>query len=151
MRIGRIKILVFLLLLAGPMLACQSMNKAATWVKSKVPGIDDIPRIADISGIAKIVQPVLMPTLSTQESMDLQFARNHFGEKRYGDAEYYLKKILVEIPEHPEAMKLLPWVHFYQKHYAKAQNSFERISGLDPQASGCLDRPGLEPVCPAKI
>ncbi len=132
MLIGRIKILVFILLLVGPMLACKSMNKAATWIKSTVPGIDDLP------GIADIVKPIVLLAPVTQESMDLQFARNHFGVKKYADAEYYLKKILVQIPEHPEAMKLLPWVHFYQKHYAKAQNSFERILASTPKRPDAL-------------
>lgn len=57
---------------------------------------------------------------------DMDFARQQYHLGRYSVAEFYLKKIMVKHPDHPQAIRLLPWVYFYQKKYDKALTSFQR-------------------------
>jgi hypothetical protein len=54
------KFLLTLLLLVGPRLACQSLDKTATWIKSKVP---------DFADNAKPVHGLMS---TTQESIEFQ-------------------------------------------------------------------------------
>ena len=69
---------------------------------------------------------------------DLEFALQQFNQSKYEVAEFYLKKSLIKVPDNPTAIKLLPWVYFYQQQYDKALTSFKRAKVFykkDPKLS----------------
>ena len=57
---------------------------------------------------------------------DLEFAIQQYNQNNFEVAEFYLKKVLVKVPDNSIAIKRLPWVYFYQKKYNKALRAFER-------------------------
>ena len=79
----------------------------------------------------------LMSNLNIKSSSndDLQFALQQFKQGRFEIAEFYLKKTLVKFPDNPTAIKLLPWMYFYQKHYDKALTAFRRSKVLHKKNS----------------
>ncbi len=64
---------------------------------------------------------------------DLQFAQRQYNLQKYDVAEYYLKKTLLQSPDEPGALKLLPWTYFFQKRYDKALLAFERNHTVHPK------------------
>jgi tetratricopeptide (TPR) repeat protein len=82
----------------------------------------------------------LVSNLASKSSFknDLEFALQQFKQSKYEVAEFYLKKSLVKVPDNPTAIKLLPWVYFYQQQYDKALASFKRTKAFykkDPELS----------------
>ena len=59
-------------------------------------------------------------------NQNLQFAIQQFNLTNFTISEFYLKKTLVQEPDNPIAIKLLPWAYFYQKRYDKALKAFDR-------------------------
>ena len=64
---------------------------------------------------------------------DLSRARSRFNAQEYPEAEFYLKKTLLQFPDEPSALKLLPWTYFFQSRYGKALLAFERNYSIDPR------------------
>ncbi|MDA0691139.1 MAG: tetratricopeptide repeat protein [Nitrospinae bacterium] len=64
---------------------------------------------------------------------DLQFAQHQYNLQNYDVAEFYLKKTLLQSPDEPLALKLLPWTYFFQKRYDKALLAFERNHTIHPK------------------
>jgi tetratricopeptide (TPR) repeat protein len=76
------------------------------------------------------------PLLPYQQDLKKAEYRTHLQE--FPEAEFYLKRVLLQIPDEPSALKLLPWIHFYQRRYDKALLAFERHHAIDPKAPGIL-------------
>jgi len=70
------------------------------------------------------------PPLSYEK--DLQFARHQYNLQKYDVAEYYLEKTLLQAPDEPSALKLIPWTYFFQRRYEKALLAFERNHTIHP-------------------
>jgi len=68
--------------------------------------------------------------IKSSSNRDLDFALQQFNQSNFEITELYLKKTLVKFLGNPTAMKLLPWVYFYQKQYDKALTRFKRIKAL---------------------
>ncbi len=64
---------------------------------------------------------------------DLQAARYRYHLQEYPETEFYLKKVLLQFPDEPSALKLLPWTYFFQGRYDKALRSFERNHAIHPR------------------
>jgi len=64
---------------------------------------------------------------------DLEFARYQYHLQNYDVAEFYLKKTLLQFPDEPLALRLLPWTYFFQKRYDKALLAFERNHTINPR------------------
>lgn len=64
---------------------------------------------------------------------DLQFAKHQYNLQNYDVAEFYLKKTLLQAPDDPLALKLLPWTYFFKKKYDKALVAFERNHTIHPK------------------
>ncbi len=83
---------------------------------------------------------ILVSNLANKSSFntDLEFALQQYKQSKYEVAEFYLKKSLIKVPDNPTAIKLLPWVYFYQHQYGKALTSFKRTKAFykkDPKLS----------------
>lgn len=83
-----------------------------------------------------IGEPKAPPLLPYQK--DLQDAQYRYNLQEYPEAEFYLKKALIKIPDEPSALKLLPWTYFYQQKYDKALLAFERGHAINSKDSGTL-------------
>ena len=94
------------------------------------------PRISERSYLKKAVAfvtprkktPPLLP-----HQKDLAFARHQYYLQNYEVAEFYLKKTLLQFPDEPLALRLLPWTYFSQKRYNKALLAFERNHTSNPR------------------
>jgi tetratricopeptide (TPR) repeat protein len=78
-------------------------------------------------------KPKAPPLLPYQK--DLKAAQHRYNLQEYPETEFYLKKTLLQVPDEPSALKLLPWTYFYQRKFDKALLAFERnqtINRRDP-------------------
>jgi tetratricopeptide (TPR) repeat protein len=81
-------------------------------------------------------EPPAPPLLPYQK--DLKAAQHRYDLQKYPEAEFFLKKALIKIPDEPSALKLLPWTYFYQQKYGKALLAFERGRTINPKNSDTL-------------
>jgi len=81
-------------------------------------------------------EPTASPLLPYQR--DLKEAEYRVHLQQYPEAEFYLKRVLLQIPDEPSALKLLSWSYFYQRRYDKALLAFERHHAIDPKAPDTL-------------
>lgn len=118
------------------------------------PKIHTKPRPKIEKSVSKDTQKTLKPSLLRQATSffkpapkappllpyqkDLNIARYHYNLQEYPETEFYLKKTLLQVPDEPSALKLLPWTYFYQKRYDKALLAFERKQAIDPRDSSAL-------------
>ncbi|MFQ5481128.1 MAG: tetratricopeptide repeat protein [Nitrospinaceae bacterium] len=77
--------------------------------------------------------PFIDGPASNQVEVNFKYARQQFIIKNYAVAEYYLKKVILQSPDHPEAIKLLPWTRFFQKRYDSALISFGNTQSHFPE------------------
>ena len=84
--------------------------------------------------------PKAPPLLPYQK--DLKVAQYRYNLQEYPEAEFYLKKTLLQIPDDPAALQLLPWTYFYQKRYDKALLAFKRNHTANPRDPGTLSGMG---------
>jgi tetratricopeptide (TPR) repeat protein len=94
------------------------------------------PTLLEKAGIFFTGEPIAPPLLPYQK--DLQAAQHRYDLQEYPEAEFYLKKALIKIPDEPSALKLLPWTYFYQRQYDKALLAFERGRAINPKDSDTL-------------
>jgi tetratricopeptide (TPR) repeat protein len=87
---------------------------------------------------AALVVPQKKTPPALPHEKDLQFARHQYNLQNYDVAEFYLKKTLLQSPDEPTALKLLPWTYFFQKRYDKALLAFERNHTIHPKDAGFL-------------
>ena len=80
--------------------------------------------------------PKAPPLLPYQK--DLKVAQYRYNLQEYPEAEFYLKKTLLQVPDDPSALQLLPWTYFYQKRFDKALLAFERNHSANPRDPGTL-------------
>ncbi len=64
---------------------------------------------------------------------DLRFAEERFNAGQFDAAEYYLKKVLMTVPDDRRALALLPWSYFYQNRFDKALLAFSRLHSSYPK------------------
>ncbi|MBI4384464.1 MAG: tetratricopeptide repeat protein [Nitrospinae bacterium] len=64
---------------------------------------------------------------------DLRFAEERFNAGQYDAAEYYLKKVLMTVPDDRRALALLPWSYFYQDRFDKALLAFSKLHSNYPK------------------
>jgi tetratricopeptide (TPR) repeat protein len=79
------------------------------------------------------VTPQKQASPALPHEKDLQFAQHQYNLQNYDVAEYYLKKTLLQSPDEPLALKILPWTYFFQRQYDKALLAFERNHTLRPK------------------
>lgn len=77
-------------------------------------------------------------TAVVRPNNDLEFAQTQFYSGHYDVAEFYLKKVLITLPEEPSAVRLLPWAYFFQSRFDKALTAFNRLHSLYPKNPGPL-------------
>lgn len=78
-----------------------------------------------------IPKPKAPPLLPYQK--DLKAAQYRFNLQEFPEAEHYLKKVFLQFPEEPSALKLLPWTYFFQSKFDKALLAFERNLAIHPR------------------
>jgi len=74
-------------------------------------------------------EPKAPPLLPYQK--DLKAAQYRYNLQEYPETEFYLKKTLLQLPDEPSALKLLPWTYFYQRKFDKALLAFERNQAIN--------------------
>ncbi len=81
-----------------------------------------------------VVHPIEKKDIKkAKEDEDLKFARIQFNYKHYNIAEFYIKKALMNDPENPFALRLLPWAYFFQGRYDLAMRSFQKSQSVFPK------------------
>ena len=92
-----------------------------------------ITQLLDKIGLSNSKRKIFSPKMwassfETNKSFNqnLQFAIQQFNLNNFTISEFYLKKTLVQEPDNPIAIKLLPWAYFFQKRYDKALKAFDR-------------------------
>ncbi len=105
----------------------QRIEKAVSYDNEKNPESSLLKKATSFFKPA----PKAPPLLSYQK--DLKVAQYRYNLQEYPEAEFYLKKTLLQFPDEPSALKLLPWTYFYQKRYDKALLAFERNHTANPR------------------
>jgi len=112
----------------------QKYERAALEDKNKKPTPAILEKVkAHFNPPSKEKPPPLLPY-----QKDLKAARYYTHLQEYLKAEYYLKKTLLQAPDEPSALQLLPWNYFYQGRYDKALRAFERHHAVNPRDPGTL-------------
>jgi tetratricopeptide (TPR) repeat protein len=102
----------------------------------KVPSGSSLVSSAEPSFFKKataLVSPQKKVAPALPHEKDLRFAQHQYNLQNYDVAEFYLKKTLLQAPDEPLALKLLPWTYFFQKRYDKALLAFERNHTIRPK------------------
>ncbi len=89
------------------------------------------PSILEMATTLLTGEPKAPPLLPYQK--DIKAARHRYNLQEYPEAEFYLKKALLQFPDEPSALKLLPWTYFFQRNYDKALRAFERSQVIAPR------------------
>ena len=112
------------LLLLG---ACQSLPPELTQSLHPTP-------VSWPSPESRPVTALLGPeTDSGQAELNREYARQQFLLKNYSVAAYYFKKTLLERPDDPLALELLPWAYFFQKRFELALIEFSNAHAHFPR------------------
>jgi len=125
-------VLVFFSACAGtpprtPKKSAPKIEKAVSNDKEKSPAPSFLKRAAALFNPAPKPPPLL------PYEKDLKDARYRYHLQEYPEAEFYLKKALLQFPDEPSALKLLPWTYFFQRRYDKALLAFERSHAENPR------------------
>jgi tetratricopeptide (TPR) repeat protein len=95
--------------------------------------IEKTPEPSLIKKATDYFTPAPKPPPLLPYQKDLKNARYRYNSQEYPEAEFYLKKALLQVPDESSALKLLPWIYFYQRKYDKALLAFKRNHAIHPR------------------
>ncbi len=88
---------------------------------------------AAVSGESETAPPATAEVELLPHEKDLKVARMQFNRREFDSAEFFLRKVLIQAPEEPLALKLLPRSYFFRGDIPRALAAFQRLHAVFPK------------------